>query len=120
MTPAEIPERLAAIDSEVNRVCMLLVSPTPANLDTCSSILELASFQLTGVRSQLSSPDANPGSLAQAQHLKRSLQKASALLEKAAQFHQTWNRMLGAMCSGYEAGGAAASVVRPPRMCLEG
>jgi hypothetical protein len=120
MTPAEVQERLAAIGSDVNRACALLVSPAPANLDTCSLLLESASLQLSSVRSQLSSGDANPGSLNEAQRVHTSLRKAAALLENAAQFHQTWNRILGAMCSGYQAGGAAASVVRHPRMWLEG
>ena len=120
MTPAEVQEQLAAILSEVNRGGTLLVSPTPANLDKCFRILELASFQLNTLHSRLGSPAPHPGSFIQEQHLNHLLHKASVLLEKAAHFHQTWNRMLGAMCSGYEAGGAAASVVRPSRMCLEG
>jgi hypothetical protein len=120
MTPAELQERLSTVGAEMDRVAAILVAPAPANLDRCACSLESALLDLTEISLHLSSADADPDSFAAAGRVQAGLRRAAALLDRAGHFHQGWNRILAAMCAGYQAGGDAAPMVRPPRLCLEG
>ena len=120
MTSAELQERISTVGTELDRVAALLVSPVPATLDRCAQSLEAASFELSDLCSHLSPGDADPGLLAEAQRLQRGVARATALLDRAAQFHHGWNQILGAMCAGYQAGGIVAPIVRPARVCVQG
>lgn len=115
MMTTEIHERLSMLTSEVERACGLLVSPLPGNLDECARILEDASTALAAIPA----PVAAQAPL-EARTLQAGIQKASALLEHAAEFHQNWRRIRGAMCSGYTPGGSAAETILPSRLSLEG
>lgn len=108
-------QRLAAVGAELERACGLLTSPAPANLDACARILEDASIALAAIppHDAAQSPDV-------ARELAHSVRKATALLRHAADFHESWRRVLGAMCAGYQPDGAAAPASPRTSLCLEG
>jgi hypothetical protein len=108
MTEPGTQDTLAAIGRDLDRACALLLSPSPANLDCCSGILESAVAGL----------DTVPTSDAQRFHGRVS--KAAALLEHASQFHRSWRHILGAKCAGYQAGGQPAMLESPARLRVEG
>jgi hypothetical protein len=115
MTPAELQERISTVGMEIDRIALLLVSPTPANLDRCAQSLEMASFKLSDLCAHLSPDDGDPALLARAKRIQRAVVRATALLDWAAQFHHGWNQILGGMCGGYRAGGVVAPIGRPAR-----
>ena len=120
MSRADLQERLSAVGSEVERVAALLVFPAPDNLDRCAQHLESVSTELRDLRSQLTQSGANRDYFAEARRIRRGAMRTAHLLDRAAQFHQGWNRMLGAMCGGYQAGGSVVPIVRPSRFRVEG
>jgi hypothetical protein len=104
----------------------LLRSPRPARLERCEAALGLAVRELTACKAALGDggnrPDALacPETLAEARGLKTALERASRLLDSAADHHRRWSRVLGALVGGYTAQGEAAAVTPPSRTILRG
>ena len=94
---------------KIRRACELLSSPTPANLESCSGLLQSATGDLTRIQSR-----------AEAIQVLSGLRQASALLESAAQFHRERQQMMNVLCVGYEPGGEASSLVRRGNLSLAG
>ena len=123
--PAPANERLAAARTTVDRVCQLLLSPTPDELDRCSGLLEAALSQLAACRSPASpalvlDPALSEEVLDQARLLKTSIGRASRLLESAAAFYTNWIRCLGALCAGYTPQGQPATLDRGAHQLARG
>lgn len=96
---------------EIDAACVLLIDPTPENLDRCTALLRRA------VSSLSNSPP--PGQ--QAGLLRASVQRVGRLLESAAAYHQHWFRILRSMTSGcYTADGGMTSLPAPGRVSMEG
>ncbi len=115
MTATGTTARLAALASEVERACALLVSPAPAHLDQCALILEDASEALAAIPA----PEAAQSPV-EVRRLAVSIRHAAALLDHAAEFHRNWRRIRGVMCSGYQPGGDAAEHPIPSSLSMEG
>lgn len=113
--PAPASERLAAARAGVDRVCQLLLSPTPQQLDQCAQLLRAVIVEM---------PPAGDGNSAatreQARLLKTSIGRAARLLEGAAAYHANWIRWLGARCSGYNGQGEPGTVERGGHLLARG
>ena len=117
MITPDIAERLAAIRTQVDRACVMLISPDPGNLEESAQFLQAASLDLAAIASPIPATD---NTLAASQSLRSSVRRAAALLQHAAAFHQGWRRILGSMCSGYQPGGSASAIERQARVSIEG
>ena len=106
--------------ADVERVCTLLISPTPEVLDQCPNWLQRAGEALANLRPGLGPAKGNPQALAEAQQLHAAVGRARRLLDNAADYHRRWNQIMGTMSAGYLPGGDAAPVYRPGRVCLRG
>jgi len=104
---------IAAISSEVERVCTLLKAPSPETLERCERILESAAASYAGLRPQRADRPA-------VEHLRSALGLAGQLLESAFQYHEQWRRRLWSSLAGYQPGGDPAVVVHPNRVSLRG
>jgi|SRR5690242_5552784 hypothetical protein len=110
-----IAQQLAEVRRQLDGACDRLTAPSPASLDACAHDLESAIGQLSAFR-------PNPGdaqALEQAWHVRRSFLRARKLMESAAEFHENWARVRGAISGGYTATGEAASIVHQGRICLQ-
>ena len=121
MTP-NAGARLATVRADTDRVCQMLLHPTPQQLDRCSELLAGAVSQMTACRDAVRSLPADPNgpTRAEAQRLQRSIRRAERLLAGAAEFHSGWIRYLGGHCAGYTAQGEPAAVPRVARLCARG
>lgn len=119
MAPA-LAERLAAARVEIDRVCQMLLDPTPQQLDESSAVLQAVVAEMGACRE--ASRAARPASDArgQAHRLAASLRRARLLLEGAARFHADWIRCLGALCAGYTDRGEPSAIARRSRICAQG
>src|SRR6478672_10917226 len=101
-------EQLRFSKDEVERACALLMAPTVETLDGCSGVMEAAVERLAALRPALHDLRGDPGALAQAWRLQRSVRRAGVLLANAAAYHARWNELLGAKTAGYRPDGEAA------------
>ncbi len=115
MSPGGV-EGLVAGREIAERVCRLLLRPSPEALDTCTTLLDAAVERLRSVR-------VEPGDMqarAEARRLGSEVGRAARLLRSAAEYHAGWNRRLGARIGGYQAGGEPAWVARPALVSVKG
>jgi hypothetical protein len=117
---AEIVEGLQAVRTQVDRVCNLLISPSPTALDSCSQLLETAGSRLAQLQPQLRQAAGNPAAKEEARRLRTAVVCAKRLLENASRFHVNWGRLLGALSAGYTERGEPAPAPRQGRICLQG
>lgn len=120
MPAAEVVERLSTVRSQVDQACQLLISPTPAALDSCSRLLETAGSELAQLQPQLRQAAGNPTAQQEARRLRTAVMCVRRLLENASRFHVNWGRLLGALSAGYTARGDQAPVPRRGRICVQG
>jgi hypothetical protein len=122
MPDADNGQTLAEVRAEVQRVCELLHSPTPAAVDRCSIALGSAISRLVEWRKRFHAGDrpSNRLALEEARRLRASVHRAARLLESAAAYHAGWRKALGALCAGYTASGVPADAAPPGRLCLRG
>ncbi len=96
---------------EVDAAWILLIDPTPENLDRCSALLRRAVSNLSNSRP--------PGK--QARLLRASVRRVGRLLETAAAYHHHWIKILRSMTAGcYTADGDLTSLPAPGRVSMEG
>ena len=120
MTAEGLIEGFRTVRAEVERVCAMLISPSPEVLDRCPDLLRRAGEGLAALHPWLKPAHGNPQALAEAQQLRATVRRAGRLLQNAADYHTRWNQILGTMSAGYLPGGDAAPVNRPGRVCLRG
>jgi hypothetical protein len=96
---------------EIDAACILLIDPTPENLDRCTVLLHRAVSALSNSRSCGK----------QACVLRASVQRVGRLLETAAAYHRHWLKILRSMTAGcYTADGDLTSPPAPGRVSMEG
>ena len=113
---------MAAVRADTERVCQLLINPTPQQLDRCADLLAGAVAQLAACRDdvRLIPESRDDEARAEARRLQRSIHCAQRLLSDAAAFHSGWIRYLGSLCAGYTPHGEPATVPRGSRLCARG
>jgi hypothetical protein len=118
MTPAEVHSQLISARAELERVCKLLESPTPAVLDSCAAIMERVTGELAAGRKWM----AQPGEIgvAEARRLRTVVQRARALLQLASNYHTRWRGILAGISGGYTARGAPAPILARVRVSIQG
>jgi C4-dicarboxylate-specific signal transduction histidine kinase len=120
MAAAEVVQWLVAVRAEVDQACHLLISPSPAALDSCAHLLETARSRLAQLRPQLRQAAGNPAAQQEARRLRVAVMCAKRLLENACAFHVNWGRLLGALSAGYTERGDPAPAPRRGRICVQG
>jgi hypothetical protein len=120
MPVATVVEQLVAARLEMDRAGELLISPSPASLDRCSSVLEAAGRRLTEWQPRLAEYAGDPETLAEAWRLRRSFRRTERLLRGAGDFHCNWISLRGAMTGGYNSAGDPAPVLHGHRISLQG
>ncbi len=118
MTPAEVQSQLRSARADLERVCKLLESPMPANLDLCSAEMQRVIVDLGAARKCMAS--AGGTAFAEARRLRSVVQRARALLELAANYHFRWRRILAGMNGGYTVRGAPVPIPVQARLSIEG
>src|SRR5580658_8630100 len=114
MTPAEVQSQLRSARFEMERVCKLLESPTPAVLDRCGAAMERVIGELETGRKWM--PQAGGIGVAEARQLRSVVHRARALLNLAANYHNRWHGILASMTGGYTARGAPAPLLSRGRV----
>lgn len=115
-----VSQQLASARAEVNDVCQILLSPSPAALDRCAPLLETAVAEVAACLPELRSSKGTQNEVDEARRLHMAVCYAKRLLEGAAEFHRDWIRRLGALSGGYTGPGEPAPVDRGSRMQVEG
>ena len=118
MTPAEIQSQLRSARAELEHVCKLLESPTPAALDRCAAVMERIIGELDSGRKWMA--QAGEIGVAEARRLRSVLHRVRALLNLAANYHNRWRCMLASMSGGYTVRGAPAPIASRARVSLQG
>src|ERR1700684_2391691 len=103
MTPAEVQSQLRSARAQLERVCTLLESPSPATLDQCAAAMERVIGELDAGRRWMAQA-GEPG-VAEARRLRSVVQRARALLDLAVNYHFRWRRIPARMSRGHSAPG---------------
>jgi hypothetical protein len=118
MTPAEVQAQLRSARAELERVCKLLESPSPAALDRCAAIMERVIAELeTGRRGMAQAGEIG---VAEGRRLRSVVQRTRALLNLAANYHSRWRGILAGMSGGYTARGAPVQLPSRARVSMQG
>jgi len=121
MGEADDSGMLADARARVQQACEWLLAPSPAALDRCAAALAPAILRLREYRVRIEVRyKASPGAREEALRLRAAIRRAGALLQSAGDYHAGWREVLGALCAGYTASGAAADAARPGRLSLRG
>ncbi len=115
-----VGERLVAARAEVDRVCQLLLSPSPDVLDRCAGMLETAICEISATPDCAPEPAARETFERQAQSLAVSLARARLLLNSALEFHHNWLRRLGEISGGYTGTGEPATIAGRGHLAIQG
>jgi hypothetical protein len=113
-------EELRACADTVEWGCGALSVGSPAALDRCSGALESAVERLTALESGLTGTCPNAEVLEEAWRLRRSIRRASALLENAAAYHRGWSAVVAVKTAGYGPGGVPGDVIPSRHVWVEG
>ena len=120
MSSRDLVEQVVSARQQVDFAGGLLLKPSPEALERCSIILEQAGRQLAEWQPELTLRKGDADALAEAWHLRRSVQRTTRLLQGAAEFHSNWLHVRGAMTGGYTKTGEPAPLLHGRRICLEG
>ena len=120
---AEIPATVVSLREvhlQLERVCRILLWPSPEALDGCENLLASAAAELEASQSgwQKAAGDRLAGE--EARLARKTLGRAGRLLGNASNFHARWQRMRAAMSGGYQADGAPGQLRCPTRIFVEG
>lgn len=118
MTPAEVLSQLRSSRAELERVCTLLESPSPATLDRCAVAMQQVIAELDAGRKWMA--HAGEGGIAEARQLRSVVRRARALLDLAANYHTRWRSILAGMSGGYTVWGAPTPIRSQPRLSIQG
>jgi len=119
MPSTPVVDQLLEVDAHCQRICDVLMMPTPEALDRSAQLMEQAGSEMAGLNQELQSSRGDAAALAAAWQVRRSFQRAVRLLENANRFHQNWASIRGAMTGGYTQDGRAADVRYSGRLCVE-
>jgi len=106
--------------SQLERVCQMLMLPSPAVLDGCENVLASAAAEMEASRPGWHEAAGDRLAAEEARLTRRALKQAQRLLENAANFHARWQRMRAAMTGGYQADGTPGQLRRPGRIFVKG
>jgi hypothetical protein len=118
MTPAEVQAQLRALRSELEHVCKLLESPTPAILDRSAAIMKRVIGELEAGRKGIA--QGGESGAAEARRLRSVVHRARSLLELAARYHTQWRGILAGMSGGYTVRGAPTPILSQARVSIQG
>jgi hypothetical protein len=118
MTPAEVQSQLRSARAQLERVCTMLESPSPATLDRCAATMERVIGELDAGRRWMA--QAGEIGATEARRLRSVIHRARALLDLAANYHFRWRRILAGMSGGYTARGAPAPLHSEARVSIQG
>jgi hypothetical protein len=111
---------LAAVRTEVEGACRLLVLASPDALTRCEGALERAAEVLRQGRAGWDWKSAGEAARIEALRLQAGIRRAGRLLGSASGYHAGWLQILSAMAGGYSARGEAAPMPDMWRISLEG
>ena len=118
MTPAEVQSQLRSARAQLERICTLLESPSPATLDRCAAAMARVIGELDAGRRWMS--QAGEIGAIEARRLRSVVQRARALLDLAANYHFRWRCILAGMTGGYTARGAPQPLHSEARVSIQG
>lgn len=118
MKPAELQSQLRSARIEMERVCKMLESPSPAVLDRCGEAMERVIGELDAGRKWM--PQAGEIGVEEARRLRSVVRRARALLNLAANYHSGWQGVLASMTGGYTVRGAPAPLPFKARVSIQG
>jgi hypothetical protein len=107
---------LRTASTKLAHACELLISPSPANLEICSELLDSAVTELDGIAISRSNAEQRR----QLTELRNATLRAGALLNSANSFHRGWRSVLGGLMSGYDTAGRPQEPVARGALVLEG
>ena len=113
----------AAARASLERVCALLIEPTPKHLDQSAELLAQAVERLAICRVPAPGPVPAAGPARHTQDLRQLravVIRARRLLEAAAHFHAGWVRCAGALCAGYTRSGQPGALEHASRVWAQG
>jgi len=123
MNGAMLTAQLSAATARMELVLSGLKDASPAALDDCANLTEMACQELIGgIAAARTGPDADRDAeaLEAALELRARIRQARRLLENVYRFHTGWNRLLGVRAGGYLPDGQAAPFPGAGRLCLRG
>lgn len=106
--------------SQLERVCQMLMWPSPEVLGGCENALASAEAEMEASRLGWQAAAGDRLAAEEARLTRRALKQAQQLLENAANFHARWQRMRAAMTGGYQADGTPGQLRRPGRIFVKG
>jgi len=117
----QLTGHLSDAREKLDRVCDLLLSPSPEALDQCTPLFQAAIARVTACQAAATRPaQTEPGAPAEALRLQSAVRRARCLLEAAAEYHQKWARRIATMSAGYDGRGEPAAVDQGRRLILRG
>ena len=118
MTPGEVQSQLRSARAQLERICTLLESPSPATLDLCAAAMARVIGELDAGRRWMTL--AGEIGVVEARKLRSVVQRARALLDLAANYHFRWRGILAGMSGGYTARGAPQPLHSEARVSIQG
>jgi hypothetical protein len=113
-------EQLKSARQQLDFASNLLAKPSPAALDSCSSVLEAAGRRLAEWQPAFSQQAGDAAALEEAWRLRRSFVRTSRLLQGVGDFHRNWLQLRGAITGGYTETGESAAITHANRISLQG
>ena len=114
-----IVEDLAGVRAQLDGACDRLVMASANTLDACAEDLGYAVRQLADWQPRLRAHAGNAAALEEAWRVRRTFLRAQSLLQSAADFHNNWTRVRGAMSGGYTPTGEPVPVRHTGRVFLQ-
>lgn len=96
--------------SQLERVCQMLLWPSPEVLDSCGNLLASATAELEANRPAWQTASGGRLAAEEAQLTRRVVKHTQRLLENAANFHARWQRIRATLSGGYQADGAPSQM----------
>lgn len=105
---------------EVARLREALLSPSPAEIESCLPALTEAAGCLASLEHDLQSSIATPEMEQELQQLKSELKMAAKLIANGAAFYHGWAKLLASAALGYTPSGDAAPLAAAGTVSLKG
>ncbi len=119
MPTAALVEQLMSARRQLDCACDLLAKPSPAAMDSCSSVLEAAGRQLAEWQPVFAQQAGSAAALEEAWRLRRSFVRTARLLQGVSDFHLNWLQLRGAMTGGYTETGDSAPLMHRHSIFIE-
>ncbi len=119
MLAAVLQARMVEASAALERICELLVRPSPESLEECRVALATAQAALEQCTPELPGHAGDAALLAQAIRLRLAARKAGYLHQTAVEHHRKWFAILRAKL-GYTALGSPLEISGAARVWLQG